>query len=628
MEAKKRSMQILKAVIIFIMCLTVAVPTMSVVPGMSVTASAAASIKTPALKKVTALNYYSLQVEWSAVKGVTGYAVYRKSGSSGYKRIATLTGSTKCKYVDEKAATGTEYTYTVRAYIKKGSNVTWSSYVKNGIKGKTSLSKPAIKSIADGKSKQLTVNWGKVAGATGYMLYRSTSQNGKYTLLKTITKNATVSYTDTKLTNGKTYYYKIKAYRTVNNKKVYSAYSSVKSKKVTVNVRNADTADEFYKAAAKVNKDNPVKASGAMSGDEFFAKRLIIKGKNSKLNFDKYKPTSVVKSPDNYYIVQFASSSAAKKAFQAISNWSSVDFVEPDSYIGVDAADSSEAVQATVSESKSWGVSAMGADKYASYVSKTANNEIKVAVVDTGVSNHTFLNGRIASGGYDFVDNDSNPADLHGHGTHVSGTIVDCTPGLKVKVLPVRVLDADGSGSSLNVGNAIKYAADHGAKVINLSLGGGHSNYEDDCISYAIKKGVTVVVAAGNENQNTANVCPAHIKNAIVVAAVDSKLKKAYFSNYGSSVDVAAPGVDILSCLPGGRYARWNGTSMATPHIAAVAAMYKLVYPSKTPAEIEKLVKTNVKDLGASGWDKYFGNGFPKLKVPSSGTISPTGITL
>ncbi len=236
------------------------------------------------------------------------------------------------------------------------------------------------------------------------------------------------------------------------------------------------------------------------------------------------------------------------------------------------------------------------------------------------------MSGRIQNGGYDYVDNDSDPSDKHYHGTHVAGTIVDCTPGLNVKVLPVRVLNAEGKGSSFNVGNGIKYAADHGAKVINLSLGGTHSIYKDENIEYAINKGVIVVVAAGNDNRDTEYHCPAHLKEAIVVAAVDENDRKASFSNFGDSVDVAAPGVGIISCVPGGSYQSLNGTSMAAPHVSAVAAMFKLKQPSMTPAQVETMIKENVRDLGSSGWDRYYGSGI--LDLTNIVEVQPTGVTL
>ena len=262
----------------------------------------------------------------------------------------------------------------------------------------------------------------------------------------------------------------------------------------------------------------------------------------------------------------------------------------------------------------SWGVSGTHADAYADDLkSRNKTSAVKVAVVDTGVdSTHKFLKGRVKSG-YDFIDNDIKPSDGNGHGTHVSGTIVDCTPGLNVQIIPVRVLGNDGSGTTLTVGEGVRFAADHGADVINLSLGGGHSNYLDECIQYAIKHNVTVVVAAGNEHANTRYACPAHIAKCITVSAVDQSKERAYFSNYGEAVDIAAPGVGIKSCIPGNKYATWNGTSMATPHVAAAAAMILLDNPGLSPNQVESKLRSAATDIGASGWDEYYGAGYLNL---------------
>lgn len=237
-----------------------------------------------------------------------------------------------------------------------------------------------------------------------------------------------------------------------------------------------------------------------------------------------------------------------------------------------------------------------------------------MAVVDSGVSGHSYLQARLLKG-YDFVEGDNDPDDANGHGTHVAGIIVDCTPGLNVDILPVRVLNAYNNGNVLRTGNGIRFAAEQGAKVINLSLGGKHSDYIDDSIQYAIKKGAVIVAAAGNEYGNTADFCPAHLENVIVVGAVNTNLAKAIFSNAGSSLDVVAPGVDITSCFLGNQWITMNGTSMAAPHVSAIAAMFRLRYPNKSVKEIETSIKKYVKPLGTGPWNTVFGNGIPDLTL-------------
>ncbi|MFJ6517594.1 S8 family peptidase [Streptomyces filamentosus] len=235
-----------------------------------------------------------------------------------------------------------------------------------------------------------------------------------------------------------------------------------------------------------------------------------------------------------------------------------------------------------------------------------------IAVVDTGVDpDHPDLKGRLVDG-YDFVDGDDEPKDLNGHGTHVSGIaaahtdngvgIAGGAPG--AKIMPVRVLGADGSGSDANITKGIVWAARHGADVINLSLGesglmarllkGGVLN---DAISVAHGKGAVVVAAAGNDAtllQPYALTTP-----VLVVNAADRNGKPASFTNFGAQNAVAAPGVDILSTLPTytaeetlkntSGYGKLSGTSMASPYVSAVAAL--LHQQGLSPAEIMTTIR-------------------------------------
>lgn len=196
--------------------------------------------------------------------------------------------------------------------------------------------------------------------------------------------------------------------------------------------------------------------------------------------------------------------------------------------------------------------------------------------------------------GWDFVNNDNNPFDDHGHGTHVSGTIGAVgndgvgVVGInwKTQLLAVKMLASSGGGTWDWAAQAVIYAADHGALVSNNSWGGdGGSQSLFDAIAYAGQHGQLFVAAAGNNGRDTDAVpfYPASYPhtNIVSVAATDSSGNRASFSNYGVfSVDLGAPGVGILSSLPGNNYAAWNGTSMATPHVAGTAALLRVVNPS------------------------------------------------
>jgi len=246
-----------------------------------------------------------------------------------------------------------------------------------------------------------------------------------------------------------------------------------------------------------------------------------------------------------------------------------------------------------------------------------------VADLDTGLdTSHQYFAGRNVPG-RNFITTGAAPTDVYGHGTHVAaGTIVDVTIALpNVKIMPVKVLGDDGRGSSLTVSNGIRWAADNGAKVINMSLGGSHSQAEDDSVLYAVGKNVSVVVAAGNDADNAANYCPAHIEAAITVAAFDSSDKPASFSNYEAAVDVAAPGVNIVSTIPGGGTASKSGTSMASPHVAGAVALLLCDNPSLSPASVEALIRQNVDPITAAG-SHYYGSGILDIGK-AAGVVAP-----
>lgn len=175
---------------------------------------------------VKSVSYNSVKVSWNAYKNATGYDVYRKTSNGSWKKLKSLVTGTS--YTDKTVATGTNYYYRVRA---KSSKWTGTAYSKYGTSKKiaTKLGQVTLKSVSAGK-KCATVKWSKVSGATGYKVYRAKSQKGKYTCIRTV-GNKVTSYKNTKLTKGKTYYYKVRAYRTVNKKPVYGAYSKVKSAK-------------------------------------------------------------------------------------------------------------------------------------------------------------------------------------------------------------------------------------------------------------------------------------------------------------------------------------------------------------------------------------------------------------
>lgn len=257
----------------------------------------------------------------------------------------------------------------------------------------------------------------------------------------------------------------------------------------------------------------------------------------------------------------------------------------------------------------------------------TGNKNTIVAVIDTGVDyNHEDLSAVNASLGWDFVNNDADPMDDNGHGTHVAGTVaatinngkgvVGVAPG--ITIMPLKVLDSNGSGRISDIANAITYAADHGARILSMSFGSWFpSKAMEDATKYAVyTKGTLAFAAAGNDGLQL-NTYPAAYNWILAVAAVGYDGNRAAYSNHGAFVDIAAPGGsndgnqrhDILSTWPGNTYAYAAGTSMATPHASGVAALYWSYNPSLTNAQIGNVLIKNADDKGAVGWDKYYGYG-------------------
>lgn len=249
-----------------------------------------------------------------------------------------------------------------------------------------------------------------------------------------------------------------------------------------------------------------------------------------------------------------------------------------------------------------------------------------VAVLDTGVQpDHPDLNGRVLPG-HDFVNNDSNAADDNGHGTWVAG-IIAAKPndGYGVagiswsdKILPVKIMNGSGTGTTSALVSGIVWAADHGARVINMSVGGfPYSQGVQDAVTYAWNKGAVLVGAAGN-NYREERFYPASMTHVISVSATQREDEFSHWSSYGPAVDVSAPGssVQTTNCTAGacpnrswGAHTYISGTSFATPNVAGVVALIRAKYPTWTPQQVVDRLYATVDDLGYAGWDNRYGRG-------------------
>ncbi|MBT2441177.1 S8 family peptidase [Streptomyces sp. ISL-36] len=234
---------------------------------------------------------------------------------------------------------------------------------------------------------------------------------------------------------------------------------------------------------------------------------------------------------------------------------------------------------------------------------RTASN-VTAYIIDTGIRiSHSEFGGR-ATVGTDTVGDGQNGQDCQGHGTHVAGTVGGAKYGVAkaAKLVAVRVLNCTGSGTTAGVIAGVDWVTAHAAKpaVANMSLGGGTNASLDDAVKRSIASGVSYAVAAGNGNilglpANACNYSPARVPEAITVGATDSADKRASFSNYGTCVDLFAPGVSVTSAWKDNDTATntISGTSMATPHTAGVAALYLSANPTASPAQVRDALVNN-----------------------------------
>jgi len=254
--------------------------------------------------------------------------------------------------------------------------------------------------------------------------------------------------------------------------------------------------------------------------------------------------------------------------------------------------------------------------------------------------------------GYDFINSDTHPNDDNSHGTHVAGTVAQTTNNslgvagvaFNTTIMPVKVLSGAGSGTYQNVADGIYYAVNNGAKIINMSLGGSEpsDNVLKDAVAYAYNNGVTVLAACGNDNVSSCIYPAAYNAYVIAVGATQYDETKAPYSNYGSSLDIVAPGGNTGVDLNGDGYpdgvlqntfgntpvdwAYWfyQGTSMATPHAAGTAALILAQNPTFTPDQVRQRLQTTAEDKGASGWDQYYGWGI----VDAYRAVAPIAISI
>jgi subtilisin family serine protease/putative cell wall-binding protein len=319
----------------------------------------------------------------------------------------------------------------------------------------------------------------------------------------------------------------------------------------------------------------------------------------------------------------------------------SVEYAEPDYAVAL-ADDVSVAV--AVNDPKTGGQYSLDQMRVRDAWSLSTGGAGIVAVLDTGVQmNHPDLAGRILPG-YDFVNGDADASDDNGHGTWVSGIIAaNANDGYGIagiswrdRILPVKIMNGTGSGSTSDLSSGIIWAANNGATVINMSVGGfPYAQYVQDAVNYAWSKGAVLVGAAGN-NGRQEDYYPASFANVVSVSATQVDDEFAHWSSYGAKVDVSAPGASVqttncYTCTYAG-HDTWgshtyiSGTSFATPNVAGVIALIRARYPSWTPQQVVDRLFATVDDRGYAGYDIRYGRGRVNAYRAVGGSPSALGL--
>ncbi len=271
----------------------------------------------------------------------------------------------------------------------------------------------------------------------------------------------------------------------------------------------------------------------------------------------------------------------------------------------------------------------------------TGSQSVPIAIIDSGVDpTHPDLAGNLIAG-YNFLGNNTDTQDIQGHGTAVAGSAAAMTDNItgvagvawNSPIMPLVVVNTDGSATYYDIAQAINYAADQGVRIMNISLGGSSSSSTlQNAVNYAWNKGAVIIAAASNYSTDTPYY-PAACANVVAASATTSSDTFASFSNYGTWVDISAPGASILTTSRGGGYGSWSGTSFSSPITAGVAALILSANPSLTNAQVVDILTQNADDLGSTGFDKYFGygrvNAFQSIlaalaAVPDEDTIDPS----
>lgn len=352
-----------------------------------------------------------------------------------------------------------------------------------------------------------------------------------------------------------------------------------------------------------------------LSASDFSTKRLILQ------TTQKITDDSAIQIEGGYggfYVLEYATEEDTKKAYETFYKMDSTKAVQPDGKAQLmETENDSGKEQLPAHTFMSWGAQKTGIDEVYYFLqnSFTELPQVKVAVLDTGIDmDLAIFEGRILSGGKNYCSKKKTLEDDNGHGTAVSGIIVDQTLS-NVKILPLKVMDKNGEGYDSQIVLAMLYALECDVDIINMSIGGdGEKEIYENVLEMARQQGVPVIAAAGNESGDVQACTPANIETTVAVSSINKSGMLSGFSNYGSTIDFTAPGESIHVVTIGGGSKYVNGTSFATPHVTVAFALMKSWNNSWDGEDIYQILKEHARDLGPVGWDEKFGYGMINLK--------------
>lgn len=353
-------------------------------------------------------------------------------------------------------------------------------------------------------------------------------------------------------------------------------------------------------------KKSAQKSSTVQGASEFSLCRLIV---SAACSVPDEGAVSVISGYRNLTVLQYNSEEKTRQAYEYYAASPYVEWVEPDKPV---TQCSVTECQDTERGTLSWGSETIGAYEVLQYLeeNETALSTVSVGIIDSGLDlNHPLFEGRLVDNGVNLSttgDDTGMSDDSESHGTHVAGIVADNTPDA-VRIKPYKIFDKYGNSTELIVASALDMAAEDGMDVVNLSLTADNVNVLAQSIENACQSGVTIVCATGNESKRITNVLPACSPYAVAVGSVGKTGKVSSFSNYGSCVDVTAPGETIYSAVDGGEYDYKSGTSMATAYAAAAAAVLLAADNTLTPEGVRNRLVTYAACAaeGVPNRDKY-----------------------